>query len=416
MQVFNLESKAMECPHAHYRAIQQQEPVHFSQDLGIWLVTSYDLVAEVYEKPNTFSSSISIGPRGHELYAEMLRMAKESPELADQVEGYGATPRNVLLWADPPIHTRQRAFVNPTVTPAKVRRYEDRFAAIAHDLVAKFVESGSVEFISQFARPYTMRCIAELLGLPDEVERLGIWSGDFMRALVGDPPTSEELKELAKSRLDFDMFFTNLIEERRGSDGDDLISQLTQTRKDGALEIDEMLPMIQQMLVGGNETSASNLANTMIRLAEDGALFERVAADKTLIPALLEEVLRAETPGQMNYRLATEDAELGGKTIRAGDVVCVVMGATGHDPAEYTNAHELDLGRPKIRHHQAFGWGPHVCVGQHFARLEMRVALEALMANLADLRLSKGEPNPVYARSATMHGPTSVNFEFTQRV
>src|SRR6478735_2939755 len=417
--LFALDEAAVRCPYPHYDAVREEEPVRYVPSIECWLVTRYADIVQVSRDPLTFSSIMPTGP----VLARQQREAVEGllagdPELAARmVRMRGGT--RVLLSADPPDHARQRRLVNRAFTPPKVRDLEPRIRQIANEMVDAFIDRGEVDLVPGYGVPLPLTIIAEALGVADdELPKFKKWSDDFV-ALIGNHDIgADELRAVLLSQIEFFEYFGAKIAERRVAPGTDLISDLvTATIDDAPLSDDEILAMLNQFLVAGNETTTKLIASSVRLLLDDPAQIDALRADPGLIPGFVEESLRLEPPVQGLYRTATVDTEIGGVPIKAGEHLMLVYAAGNRDEDKFVDAPTIDPCRPAVMSHLAFGHGEHFCVGSALARAEGRIALEVLLDRLDDLRYADGvEPGSLqYERSYVLHGLHALPIAFAAR-
>ena len=390
-----------EDPFAFYAALREQAPVYHAQEIDAWLVSRHADVLEVVSHPERFSSAI--GPT-----------AVAPPPEAIAILLSGIPPVSTLLTADPPAHTRYRALVSRAFAPRRVARMEAQVREVAEGLVAGFRGDGAVELVAGFAVPFPLTIIADQLGVPRaDLARFKRWSDDFV-ALLGGMVTCERFVECAKGIVEFQQYFEARIEERRAAPRDDMLSDVVQARLEGVqpLDLPEMMSIVQQFLVAGNETSTNMIAAAIRYLLESPDQLARVRSDLSLVPAAVEEALRLETPTQTMFRQATEGTELAGVAIPKGARVAVLYGSANRDPAVFPNPDRFDVSRPNLRDHLAFGHGAHFCLGAGLARKEGAVALEVLLRELPGLRLAPGKNDFAHHPSLILRGLRELHLEF----
>jgi len=403
---FLLDPNVLECPYPYYEALRTEAPVHQSQ-LGFWLVSRYDDVMAVVRDPERFSSQMPFATMSGEPSEELRAAMAES-----------APPVDTLLTNDPPSHTRYRALVNKAFTPKRVGQMEGDIRHIANQLVDAFVADGRVELVSQFAVGLPLTVIADALGV-DRADMADFkrWSDDSVAPLSG-LLTEERKVECAKSRVEMQRYMRERIAERRGERRDDLLSDLVHARLDEGsgepLTEPELLNVIEQLLVAGNETTTKLITSGMLLLLQNPDQMARVRAEPELIPNLVEEALRYESPVQMLFRVAKVDVEIAGVTIPAGSPLMVMYGSANRDDARFEAADRFDVSRANARVHLAFGQGPHFCVGAPLARVEGRVGFETLLGRLDDITVADDNP---YERELSMilRGWKSLHLTFKER-
>ena len=291
-----------------------------------------------------------------------------------------------ILSMDPPGHTRLRRLVATAFTVRRVERVRPRARAIAEDLVERMIEAGPpADLVDAFALPLPVAVICELLGVPVEDRTLfRAWSDD---ALSTSRLTAEEF---AASREAMRAYMAGLIAQRRAEPADDLMTALVEARDEhDKLSEQELVDMCVGILVAGHETTASQIPNFVLTLLEHPGQLARLRAKPALLSGAVEELLRFVPlgAGAGFPRYATEDVEVGGTRVRAGEPVVVAIGAANRDALRFDDADELRIDRPAAPH-VGFGHGVHHCLGAALARMELQEALRVLLARLPGLRLA----------------------------
>ncbi|HEX9684120.1 MAG TPA: cytochrome P450 [Acidimicrobiales bacterium] len=411
-----LEPDAIRMSYRHWAELRDEGPVVWVDQLQCFAVIRYEEIVSVVRDPGRFSSRMPTGPKMvNETMSRLQEIMAESPEMFETLSKglmIGSAP--ALLNADPPAHDRQRALVNRAFSPPRVRRMEEPIRALANQLVDTFVDRGECEFVHEFAVLLPLTIIAGALGVPDgDLATFKRWSDDFVVAIGNDHLSKDDLKRMLLSQVEFFDYFTDKIEERRAQPQDDLISDVVHAEVEGEepLTTMEMLGMFSQFLVAGNETTTKLLASTMLRLIEDPELMATVRADRSLIPGLIEEVLRLDTPVQGLFRVADQNCELGGVEIPAGSSLWVLYASANRDDGEFAEPDVLDLGRANAKAHLAFGQGVHYCLGASLARAEGRIGIEILLDRLDDITLAD-DATIEYEPSYVLHGVRALPITF----
>lgn len=392
-RLFALDPDAVSCPYPIFKRLRHEAPVTWVEDIRSFVVTRYEDVVHVLRHPELFSSAVATGPVLAEQMAQgiatlMADSRSVGPDRVLQRAKRGAA--KVLLSADPPLHRRQRNLVNRAFTPRRVRESESAIRVLAEELVASFPAQGPVEFVKSFAVPLPLLVIADRLGVPrDDMADFKRWSDDFTVAIGNHQLDPDELRTMLLSQAEFFAYFEAMVEQRRRSPGGDLLSELVNARlPDGdELELAELLGMLNQFLVAGNETTTKLLASAARRLAGDPELADRLRRDGSLVEPFVEEMLRTEAPVQGLYRTAVEDCTVGGTAIPAGASLWLAYASANYDETVFDRPGDIDLGREYRQPHLAFGFGEHFCLGAALARAEARIGISVLLERLANLGL-----------------------------
>ncbi|MEQ7006133.1 cytochrome P450 [Actinopolymorpha sp. B17G11] len=290
-----------------------------------------------------------------------------------------------FLELDPPQHSRLRRLVAPAFGPRMIAGYRERIEQTTHDLLDKALANGEFDLIRDFATPLPIAVISDLLGIPDvDVDRFSRY-GNIVGASLDGVRSVRHARELREAKADLNALFSRLVEQRRTEPGDDVISRLTQALGAEKLESRELLNTARLLLVAGFETTVNLIGNGMLALLAHPDQWERLRADPTLAPGVVEEVLRYDPPVQGTTRIAHEEIELAGRTVRPGQWVVVLLGAAGRDAEVYHDPDRFDIARETDVEHLAFSSGIHYCVGAPLARLEGEVAFRVLAERLPEL-------------------------------
>ncbi len=422
LSTFNLfDSTIQQCPWPHYATMRATEPVFRVPGMAIWLITRHDLVLEVVRDVATFSSAF--GPTGMPAGSELGNRLKA---VREEMGGYAQV--STLLSADPPVHTRFRKLVSKAFSPKAIGELEPFIRQATTELIESWVDRGRIEFVKDFAVPLPVRVIAHALNVPnDRLADFKRWSDDSIAA-IGTQITDDDRVSAERGIVEFQRYFAEQLEARRDHPQDDMLTRLLnasidphELADDGTplenrpLSMAEMLSILQQILVAGNETTTKMLAEMVRLLAENPAEWERVRNDANRCRNVVEETLRLSTPTQGMWRVVTRDTELGGTAIPKGARVVVMFSSANRDEAVFggcpAGVDGFDSDREGLAEHLAFGKGTHFCLGANLSRLEGRVALEELSARLRSISLP--EQTITYHPSFMLRGVTSleVNFE-----
>ena len=345
-------------PSTPYRYLHEEAPVHFFEafEPPFYTLSRHRDVQAALLDIETYSSEFGQGPRFSE-------------------------PHGML--SDPPQHTFYRGLVQQAFTPRAIAAWAERIEAIAEELLDARADATAWDLHDDYAFPLPVIVIVEMLGVPgDDLRRFKRWSDVAVEAMGARDPTpwAAEMGELAAYLMD-------VIRQRRAEPRDDLIGALVAAEQDGrGLADTDVLSVVNQLFVGGNETTTSLITNMVWRLLADRALWERLLAEPELADAAVEESLRFDPPVLGLYRTTTRDVEMEGGTIPEGAKVMAHYAAANRDAEAFASPDEFSLDRGRNRH-LSFGLGVHFCLGAPLARLEARIALRALLRRCPDLRL-----------------------------
>jgi cytochrome P450 len=328
----------------------------------------------------------------------------------------GSIPKiPTLLGNDPPDHSRIRRLCNRAFTPRALLTMEPEVTATARALVADALPDGEVvDFVERFAVPLPVGAISRILGLgPERYDDVRRWSDAAIATLGGQLKPARWL-EVEETMLDFQRAMVVELEERRARPREDLLSALVSADPDDGdrLSNEVLVNLLRELLVAGNETTTRLLAEMVARI--DGESWERLATAPELVPGVVEETLRLLTPTQGMFRRLTRDVELGGVALPEGSVLFLSYSSANRDGAVFAEPDAFRPDREEVRSHLAFGHGIHVCIGAGLARLEARVALEQLTAQVR--RFTVVEPAALrYLPSYLLRGLTSLPVQVTRR-
>lgn len=380
-------------PYPVLARLQQQGPVvQVGPDL--WAVTRHADAVDVLSRPVDFSSALAnASPSEPDPTAEAIRQ-----------QGWPHVP--ALLTADPPAHGRHRRLVQQAFGGRRVRQLTGVVEQIIDQLVDAFTDRGHVEVRSELAEPLPLAMITSALGLaPEDVPRVHRWS-EAVVARIGRALAPSEQRQVAKVNLELQRHLADAVEQRRRKHTDDLLSDLAaaSTVADDPITMAELLTILEQVMVAGNETTTRLIVFTAHRLATEPRLQEQVRQDLDLVVPLLEETLRLESPVQSKIRVAAVDTTVGGAAVPAGTRLLVHLGAANRDPEVFPDPDTLDLHRGNGRDHLAFGYGRHFCVGATLARTEARLAITALLQRFDVFEMDARRPAPRLEASLVHRG------------
>ena len=365
-------------PYPFYAQLRSQDPVHWDEAMGFWVLTRYADVASVYND-SRFS-------RAQGLTGGFQRLPESEQRIAEPV--YHAFSKT-MPYADPPYHTRLRGLVNKAFTPRVVEQMRPHIQRIVDDLLEAVQARGQMDVIHDLAYPLPIIVIAEMLGLPaEERQRLKGWSDDLF-AVLGTVRHSPDLMERASQSLgEMTDYVVALSEERRAQPKEDLLTALVTVVDQGErLTREELVANVSVLLGAGHETTANLIGNGVLALLRNPDQMQKLRDDPALVSSVVEEIMRYDNPVQIVYRSASEEVEMEGKRIGPRQLVNMVLGAANRDPAQFSEPDRFDVTRDEGRH-VGLGLGIHFCLGAPLARLEGQIAFTTLVRRFPQLRLA----------------------------
>jgi len=384
-------------PYPTYRALRDAAPLHRSASSGFYSVSRYEDALFVLKHPELFSSRamftvlMNNGQEGFPpLSWDFVRFLVRFP-LRTRLNPFAFPRARNLIADDPPVHGTLRNAVNRGFTPRRIAAWEPRIRALVDELLGTLPgvqpsgSSGGQPFdvVHDFAIPLPVTVIAEMLGVEPERRRdFKRWSDAVIEGSTGAGRTRPFAPAFVDAILELMGYLRRSIDRRQRDPGDDLISAILAEAPGGTrLSPTEAVMFVQLLLVAGNETTTNLIGNAVQALLDHPGQLARVQGDPALVPALVEEALRFDAPVQTVFRTATRDVELAGATVPQGATVAVLIGSANRDERRFPAPDAFDVSRD-ARGHLAFGFGEHFCLGSALARLEARVALEALVPML----------------------------------
>jgi cytochrome P450 len=416
LESFNpFDPTTLQCPFPHYATMREHAPVLHVEQFGVHLVTRHDLVMEVLRDPQTYSSMFG--------NTSMPLPAEARQRMVDVLaEGYPRVP--TMLTADQPDHTRYRRLVAKAFHPQSIAEMEPVIRRVTVKLIDSWIDRGSIEFVRDFGVPLPVEVIAHALNVPDErMADFKRWSDDSI-AGIGTSISIDERIEAERGVNEFQRYFADQLDQRRVEPRDDLLTHLLNARIDDddpefagqvhdkrPLDMPEMLSIVQQLLVAGNETTTKMLTEMMRLLGEHPDQWQALRDDPARIDRVVEETLRLATPTQGMWRVVTRDVHLGGVDIPAGSRIVIVFSSANRDETIYSDPDGFDPDRENLRLHLAFGKGIHFCLGANLSRLEGQVALQELTKRIESFTLPDSNEFR-YHPSFMLRGLTSLDVDF----
>jgi cytochrome P450 len=364
-------SAALADPFPVYRRLRESDPVHWSAAANGWLITRYEDVVRCLKEPRLSAARVGV------LFDRMPQ------EMREPLQPLRNAFAHWMLMMDAPDHTRLRGLLGKAFAASLVAKLRPRVEALVDEHLAAIEPNGTTELIGELAHPVPALVIAELLGIEGaEPRQIHAWADDL--ALMERGPSAFHLAQA--SMLGMMEFMRGVANTRRVEPREDLISKLLAAEENGqVLNEQELLYTCVMLLFAGHETTKNLIGNGILELLRHPEQLRAVRENLDLVEPAIEELLRFHGSIQRVRRTVTEPFELGGKTLRTGDSVWLLVGAANRDPDVFRDPDRMDIERRPTRH-LTFGFGPHFCVGATLARLEGLVAIRAILERLRDLR------------------------------
>lgn len=355
-------------PFPAFAWMRAHAPAYYDEDAGVWGITRYEDVKAVAKDPETFSNAGGIRPDS------------------------GALP--MMIDMDAPEHVRRRRLVSEGFTPRRIRDCEAGIRAVCDEIIDTVCERGSADFVHDVAAPLPMIVIGNMLGVaPEDRATLLRWSDDMLKALGSPDPTAMDAAMLAAT--EYAGYVTAVAEDRRrtGKD-DDLIGTLVHAEIDGD-RLDEPSVIYESLLIliGGDETTRHVISGGTYELLRHREQWNRLRADRSLLPGAVEEMLRWVSPIKNMARRMTRDVELHGERLRAGQKLLLLYPSANRDEQVFADPDRFDITRSP-NDHLAFGFGAHFCLGNRLARTELLAMFDRLLDRLPDLELATDAEPP----------------------
>ena len=398
-------------PTAYYAAMRKEDPVHYDEKLGMYLVSRYEDLQTVLRDPATFSME-----QGYkEQYAKGF--AAELKEILIR-DGGGFFPDAIMT--DPPYHTRIRRLMEGAFTGHRVKQLEPRITELISGIIEKVADKGQADGVKDIAVPITIAVICEQLGLSHfDADKIQRWSHAVTQQ-IGRMQTREQMQAHAREICDLQNYLIARMKEREADPREDMISDIVHARlEDGTrLTFAEAVSLVRALLIAGNETTATAMANLLFILAtqpEVARQLQDAVDDDRLLNRFVEELLRIEAPVRGLSRMTTKEVELGGKLLPRGAHMLLLYASANDDPKEFACPRQFDLNRGNIGRHLAFGAGVHRCIGLALARMEIKVAAREIVRRLENIKLTVAPEEITYLPTVATHSIACLPISFTRR-
>lgn len=389
-------------PYQVYDRWRPVDPVHWNAYLDAWMLLRYDDVAELLGRHDLLSSERTDAFTAHLSEAERTRF-----------QPFIQVRKRMLLYNDPPLHTRLRRPVQHGMSPRLVNGMRPKIQQIADDLVDAVVEHGEMDGIQDIGYRLPVIVNSELIGVPAaDRDKVKEWTADFIAAINagGANVALADLERGQRAVLEMSEYFPALARRKREQPADDLLSALVNRDGDERMDDDELIANCIVLMFAGLETALNLIGNGLFALLRHPDQLDLLRGDESLLPGAVEEILRYDGPLHLVGRRATRDFELRDRQIREGDKVLVMLGAADRDPAMFPDPHRLDLRRTPNQH-LAFSHGVHYCPAAGLSRILGETAFGTILRRLPDLHVGEGEL--VYQPNLSFRGLRTLPLRFT---
>lgn len=401
--------EVIESPFEFYQVLRREAPVYQLPDTNIFMLSRWEDIRKVNRDTATFSNN----------FQELLKGPEPSAEAAAiYAGGYEQPP--TLLTLDPPEHKVFRSLINKVFSARRVEKMHDYIEQVVDELIDDFIDDGACEFVQAFATPLPVYVIADQLGVPRrDLTRIKAWSDAFASRLGGMASAEEEV-ENARLIVEYQHYMADIIADRRAKPQDDMISDLannTIKHADGErlMTVEELLSMIEQLLVAGNETTTSATTGGLLSLIQLSDQLQVLLDDPSIIANAVEEILRLESPSAGLWRVVTQDTEIQNVQIPAGSLLMLRYASANRDERVFDNPEQMDVCRRNADEHIAFGYGTHFCPGAFLGRKEMQVAYQRILQRMTNIRLAEDKNDLTHWPNMVLRGLKALHITFDKR-
>jgi cytochrome P450 len=388
-------------PFPFYEWARRQAPVFFSPELNYFVIARYADIKAVFDDWKTFSSENAQAPL-RPIGEDARRIMREG----------GFTAYSGLSARVPPDHTRIRKVVQGCFGVRRFRAIEPQIRAIVTKAIDTVIHKGAADLFREFAYDVPALVLFKLVGVPDaDVPKVKSWGVSRSLLTWGNLSDHEQVPH-ARNMVDYWRYCQDLVRQRREREGDDLPSDLLREQKTGAdISDDEIAGVLYSVLFAGHETTTTLIGNGLRELLQHRDGWEALVADRSLIPAAVDEVLRFAPSIVAWRRKALNDTSINGVSVPKGSNILLLIGSANRDDTVFSDPQHFDIHRKDARKHLAFGYGIHTCVGQQLAKIEFIIALEEITRRMPGLRL---KPNQTFefARNSSFRVPTALHVEW----
>jgi len=402
-------------PKEFYTRLRTEDPVHYDEKLGMWLVSRYDDIVALLRDPETFSDKHGYEKQYASGFFEEFKHILET-------EGGGFF--SDAIKSDPPEHTRVRKLLDGAFSAHRVKTLEPGItkiiAGIVDSLLAKAENGEVVDGVREFAIPLTIAVICEQMGFSQyNASKISQWS-EAITAQIGRMQNREQMVANAKLICELQNFIIEQMKDREANPKEDMTSDLVHAKlADGSkLTFEEAVSLVRALIIAGNDTTATAIGNLLLILATQPGLAEQLyqnADDDRYMTRFVEELLRFAPPVRGLAKMAVCETELGGTKLPKDAHMLVLYASGNDDESRFTCPREFDTNRSNVGTHVSFGVGIHRCVGASLARMEIKVAAKELIKRVASLKLAIPVEDVKYAPTVATHQIAALPITLTRR-
>jgi cytochrome P450 len=398
-----LDPEVVQCPYPYYEELRKERPIAFLPELNAYFASSYEMVRQILRDKRFLKGAPENDGRKfvapHKPAQEIL--------LADSEIGL---PVHCISQSNGDEHTQFRKLVEPFLGRKAAMTREPAIQSCADPLLDEIEKLDNCEIVADFSAPYTLHVISDVIGLPrsmyNEAKAYAAAALTYLVYVVSE----EEAVAGAKTMVAMHGVVRELLRERRKKPQDDLLSALAVATVDGRpLTERQMCYMVEELVVGGHETTANAINSGLTHLAQDPELQATLRANPDQLPAFIEEVLRAVPPIQAAHRIASEDIELAGVLIKKGTKVFLGTASANRDAGKFTSPAAFDHNRTELAQHVAFGGGAHFCAGAYLSRAEQRIAYHEWLKRFSAIELAQPAESIKYHASFATRSPVEIH-------
>jgi cytochrome P450 len=396
-----LDTEVRQCPYPFYEALRKERPITFMPELDAYFVSNYQLVRQVI-----VDARFHKGSEDGRKYIEPNKAAQKVL-LRDEL----GLPLQCLSQSSGARQVAFKKIVEPFLGRNAAKEIEPYALSCATELLDQIERSETCELVEQFSTPFTVWIICELIGFPRSMYQAVRKYAHAALTYVAYVVSEEEAIAGAETLIDMHRIVLDMVRERRQRPRNDMLTALgTATIQGKPLTDSEIVYTLEEVVVGGNETTSNAINGAILHLAQDPALQSTLRSNADKLPLFVEEVLRLLSPIQATHRLALEDVEIGGVMIPKGSKVYLSTASANRDDARFECPNNFDMERQDVRQHMTFGGGQHFCIGAHLTRVEQRVAYGEWLKRFSSIELAQPLESIKYHVTFATRAPVELYF------